>query len=75
MDKASDEIITNIDVDSTITIKYVDSYTNKPISKDVIISDRIGTKVDIKSNKITISFDSEADLSRIMDIMNIKVGE
>ena len=39
------------------------------------MKDKLGTKVDIKSNKITITFDSEADLSRIMDIMNIKVGE
>jgi hypothetical protein len=27
------------------------------------------------NNKITISFDSDADLTRILEILNIKVGE
>ena len=45
--KSSDEIITNINVESTITIKYFDEYTKKTISEDEIITNKIGTKVDI----------------------------
>lgn len=35
----------------------------------------IGTKVTISSNKITIPFDSDSDLDRIMEILNIEIGE
>ncbi len=35
----------------------------------------IGTKVTISSNKITIPFDSGSDLDRIMEILNIEIGE
>ena len=35
----------------------------------------IGTKVSVKGNKITIPFDSDSDLDRIMEILNIEIGE
>lgn len=35
----------------------------------------IGTKVTVSSNKVTIPFDSESDLDRIMEILNIEIGE
>ncbi len=35
----------------------------------------VGTKVSISSNKITIPFDSDSDLDRIMEILNIEIGE
>lgn len=35
----------------------------------------IGSKVSISSNKITISFNSQADLDRIMEILNVEIGE
>lgn len=35
----------------------------------------IGTKVVVSNNKITIPFDSESDLDRIMDILHIEIGE
>lgn len=34
-----------------------------------------GTKVSISSNKISISFDSDTDLDRIMEILNVEIGE
>lgn len=34
-----------------------------------------GTKVSISSNKISISFDSDSDLDRIMEILNVEIGE
>lgn len=58
----------------------------KPIIKNVNISPRhriyestlrevIGSKVLVSSNKITIPFDSDSDLDRIMEILNIEIGE
>lgn len=58
----------------------------KPIIKNVETSSRhriyentmrevIGSKVLISSNKITIPFDSDSDLDRIMEILNIEIGE
>ncbi len=35
----------------------------------------IGTKVCVSSNKVTIPFDSDSDLDRIMEILNIEIGE
>ena len=35
----------------------------------------VGSKVSISSNKITISYNSEADLDRIMEILNVEIGE
>ena len=46
-DEASDEIISKIDANGTITIKYIDEYSKQSIADDVVISDRIGKKVDI----------------------------
>lgn len=37
------------------------------------LRDVIGTKVNISNNKITIPFDSEADLVRILEILNINI--
>lgn len=58
----------------------------KPLKKTVTVStkhkiyentmrDVVGTKVLISSNKITIPFDSDSDLDRIMEILNIEIGE
>ena len=40
-----------------------------------VISDKIGNKVKINKNKIEISFDSVKDLERIMEILNITIGD
>ena len=40
-----------------------------------VISDKIGNKVKIKKNKIEITFDSVKDLERIMEILNISIGD
>ena len=37
------------------------------------LSERLGTKVIIKSNKIEISFSGDMDLSRILEVLNIEV--
>ena len=40
-----------------------------------VISDKIGNKVKINKNKVEITFDSLKDLERIMEILNISIGE
>lgn len=40
-----------------------------------VISDKVGNKVRIKKNKIEITFDSIKDLERIMEILNISIGD
>ncbi len=40
-----------------------------------IISDKIGNKVRINKNKLEISFNSLKDLERIMEILNISIGD
>ncbi len=39
------------------------------------LREAIGNKVVVSKNKITIPFDSESDLDRIMEILNIEIGE
>ena len=70
--------IENISQDTTIKKK-------NPITHSVdktryriyenLMREKIGNKVSIKSNKITIPFDSDKDLDRIMEILDIEVGE
>ena len=40
-----------------------------------VISDKIGNKVKINKNKLEITFDSIKDLERIMEILNISIGD
>lgn len=49
-DEASDEVNTRINVKGTITIKYIDEYTKNTIIEDTIISDKIGTQLDISKH-------------------------
>ena len=40
-----------------------------------VMRDKIGTKVQINKNKILIPFDSEGDLARILEILDIDVSK
>ena len=40
-----------------------------------VLRDLVGTKVQINKNKVTIPFDSEKDLERILEILNIDIEE
>lgn len=42
---------------------------------ETALRDLTGTKVGISSNKITISFDTAQDLDRIMEILNVEIGD
>ena len=40
-----------------------------------VLRDLVGTKVSITKNKVTIPYDSEPDLIRILEILNIKIDD
>lgn len=42
---------------------------------EAALKEVVGSKVSITSNKISISFNSQADLDRIMEILNVEIGE
>ncbi len=52
-----------------------DNVNSKYKMYENVISDKIGNKVRISKNKIEISFDSDKDLERIMEILNIEISE
>ena len=68
-----EELSTSSDIKKKVPIKRV----NKVFSEYKYIEDEmkdvLGTKVKIDSNKIEVYFNSSADLTRLLDIMNIKV--
>ena len=68
-----EELSTSSDIKKKVPIKRV----NKVFSEYKYIEDEmkdvLGTKVKIDSNKIEVYFNSAADLTRLLDIMNIKV--
>lgn len=39
------------------------------------LSDKLGTKVSVSQNKVQIQFESSSDLTRILDILHIKIDE
>ena len=67
---ASDKNVSKRKPTNNITIKdpKLGIYEN-------VISDKIGNKVKITNNKIEISYNSLKDLERIMDILNLSIGE
>ncbi len=69
-----ESIVTNKDVVKRKPIKVA---IKEPMFNmyEEAISDKIGNIVRIKKNKIEISFDSVKDLERIMEILNIFLGD
>ena len=50
-------------------------HNNNYIIYENVMRDKIGTKVRINNHKIEIPFDSDKDLDRILEILDIKVGD
>ena len=48
--------------------------TNEYAYLEAELSEKLGTKVNVKKNKIEISFVNNNDLNRILEILNIEVG-
>ena len=44
-------------------------------SYENILRDKLGVKVQINKDKMVIPFDSDADLARIFEILNIELDE
>ena len=51
------------------------SKTNEYKDVETLLKEKLGTKVKINNNKLTISFSSVQDLNRILEIMNIDINE
>lgn len=56
-----------------VTRNYTKPYIYS--SYENILRDKLGVKVQINKEKITIPFDSDADLARIFEILNIELDE
>lgn len=66
-----EELISRSDVKRLVPIRKVKERKYQSIEN--IMREEIGTMVKIKDRKIEIPFDSEKDLERILDILNIKI--
>lgn len=65
---------------TSTSLKKVPIKRNKEINNNYniyqnIMREKIGTKVIINNNKINIPFDSEKDLERILEILNIEIDK
>lgn len=69
-----EKIVNNIDIPKRNPIIREEKNPKLHIYEKVI-SDKVGTKVKIKDKKLEISFDTIKDLERIMEILNISIGE
>ncbi len=71
-----EKIVNNEDVTKRTPILKSRNPINKKYQMyENVISDKIGNKVKINNNKLEITFDSEKDLERIMEIFNITISE
>ncbi len=71
--RALEKIVNSEDIEKKVKIKRVSHTNPKYKMYEEIVSDKTGTKVTIKDKKIEIFFDSEKDLERVLEILNITV--
>ncbi len=69
-----EKMVNNVDVVKRNPINREEKEPKYHIYEN-IISDKIGNKVKIKNNKLEISFNTIKDLERIMEILNISIGD
>ena len=69
-----EKLVNNVDVVKRNPVNREEKEPRYRIYENVI-SDKIGNKVKIKNNKIEISFNTIKDLERIMEILNISIGD
>ena len=66
-----EDISSTSNIAKTHTVKRANkSYNNEYSSLEDDLSDKLGTRVKFKKNKIEINFNNTNDLNRILDIMN-----
>ena len=88
-DKEQIDKITNKAINDKLNVREIEDLVrkiNKPKNKKTernsnyaiyenAMREKIGNKIIINNNKIQIPFDSEKDLERILDILNIKIDD
>ena len=69
-----EEISSNSDFKKTVTINRTKK-ENEYVNVEKMLKEKLGTKVKINNNKITINFNNVQDLNRILEIMNFDINE
>lgn len=69
-----EEISSNSDFKKTVTINRTKK-DNEYVNVEKMLKEKLGTKVKINNNKITINFNNVQDLNRILEIMNFDINE
>ncbi|MBR6073160.1 MAG: ParB/RepB/Spo0J family partition protein [Bacilli bacterium] len=70
-----EDISKNSDIKKKKAIKRTENVSSRCRIYENILRDKTGNKVSIKSGKIVIPFDSDKDLDRIMEILNVEVDD
>jgi len=68
-----EKIVNNEDYERKVKIKRAVNINPKYKLYEQALSDKTGSKVSIKNNKVEIFFDSEQDLERILEIINVTI--
>ncbi len=68
-----EKIVNNENYEKKVKIKRVNNVNPKYKLYEQALSDKIGNKVSIKNSKMEIFFDSEKDLERILEIINLTI--
>ena len=68
-----EERISNFEYPKKVTIKKAEEKDERKIEIQNIMREKIGTLVKINKNNIVIPFDSDKDLERILEILNIDI--
>lgn len=68
-----EKLASDVKVEKKKPITRINTNTARNAALENILRDIIGTKVTISKNKLTIPYDSEADLLRILEILNIDI--
>jgi ParB family chromosome partitioning protein len=68
-----EKIVNDEEIEKKVKIKRASNINPKYKMYEQIVSDKTGSKVSIKNNKVEIFFDSEKDLERVLEILDITV--
>ncbi|HOP65620.1 MAG TPA: ParB/RepB/Spo0J family partition protein [Bacilli bacterium] len=68
-----EKIVNSENLEKKVKIKRVSNINPKYKLYEQVFSDKTGSKVSIKNNKVEVYFDSEKDLERILEILNITI--
>ena len=69
-----EDISSSSDYKKNVTINRTKK-DNEYVNVEKMLKEKLGTKVKINNNKITINFSNVQDLNRILEIMNFDINE